>query len=212
METTVRTRLSIDERRRQLLTLGRDLFTSRAYDDISIDDIAAAATISKGLLYHYFPSKRDFYVETLRATVEEVRAAIEPDLSLPLQARLHASVSAFIDMIERHPGLYVAVLRGGIGSDTAVTELVDDLRHAVVSLVFDSIGLADPLPLWRTTLRGWVSFIEEVCLDWVEHRDESRDHIMQLIELTLASVFRSAWLLAPDERLDYHALGISLAW
>src|SRR5688572_23935942 len=59
-------RLATDERRTQLLDLGRELFNTRPFDDISIDEIAAAAGISKGLLYHYFPSKRHFYVETVR--------------------------------------------------------------------------------------------------------------------------------------------------
>jgi AcrR family transcriptional regulator len=61
-----RARLQVDERRTQLLELGLRLFTDRSYDELSIDDIARAAGISKGLLYHYFPSKRDYYVEVVR--------------------------------------------------------------------------------------------------------------------------------------------------
>src|SRR5688572_23691931 len=61
-----RARLQVDERRAQLLALGLQLFTDHTYDELSIDDIAGAAGISKGLLYHYFPSKRDYYVEVVR--------------------------------------------------------------------------------------------------------------------------------------------------
>jgi AcrR family transcriptional regulator len=53
-----RTRLDVDERRTQLVELGLEHFGERAYDDVSIDAIAEAAGISKGLLYHYFPTKR----------------------------------------------------------------------------------------------------------------------------------------------------------
>ena len=61
-----RIRLDTDERKAQLLALGRQAFAERTYDDVSIDDIAKSAGISKGLLYHYFPTKRDLYIAGLR--------------------------------------------------------------------------------------------------------------------------------------------------
>src|SRR5689334_1058061 len=63
----VRSRLAVDKRRAQLLKLGQELFSNFNYDELSIDEIARRAGISKGLLYHYFPSKRDYYVEVIRA-------------------------------------------------------------------------------------------------------------------------------------------------
>jgi dye decolorizing peroxidase len=69
------TRLEVEERRRQLLQVGGQLFAHRSFDDISIDEIAQAAGISKGLLYHYFPSKRDFYVELIRKAGEDLLSA-----------------------------------------------------------------------------------------------------------------------------------------
>ena len=80
----------------QLLQLGRRLFNERAYDEISIDDIAAAAGISKGLLYHYFSSKRVFYVETVRAAATEMIAITAPPPQLSATQQLDQG---------RHPGL-----------------------------------------------------------------------------------------------------------
>ncbi|MEO5770206.1 MAG: helix-turn-helix domain-containing protein, partial [Polyangia bacterium] len=62
-----RVRLPTDERRTLLLELGIRLFSTHSYEDISVDDVAVAAGMSKGLLYHYFKGKREFYVETIRA-------------------------------------------------------------------------------------------------------------------------------------------------
>jgi AcrR family transcriptional regulator len=56
-----------------------DLFAARAYEHIAIDDLAAATGISKGLLYHYFRGKRDFYVQTIRAASLRLRRLSEPD-------------------------------------------------------------------------------------------------------------------------------------
>jgi len=54
-----------DQRRAQLLGLARRAFSDRAYDDVSVDDLARVAGISKGLLYHYFPTKRDLLIKTV---------------------------------------------------------------------------------------------------------------------------------------------------
>ncbi|MBC7173252.1 MAG: TetR family transcriptional regulator, partial [Polyangiaceae bacterium] len=47
-----RQRRTVEERREQLLELGLELFSTRTYEDLSIDEIAQAAGMSKGLLYH----------------------------------------------------------------------------------------------------------------------------------------------------------------
>src|SRR5438445_6224051 len=77
-----RLRLATDERRAQLVELGKRIFNERAYDEISIDEIAAAAGISKGLLYHYFSSKRVFYVESVRAAAREMIERTAPPREL----------------------------------------------------------------------------------------------------------------------------------
>ena len=73
-----RSRLEVDERRAQLLSLGCKIFSENAYDEVSINAIAEAAGISKGLLYHYFPTKRDFYVAALRETAKQLIAETLP--------------------------------------------------------------------------------------------------------------------------------------
>ena len=79
MAAARRARLSTDARREQLVALGVEIFSERPFDDVSIDDIAAAAGISKGLLYHYFPSKRDFYVAVVRHSADEMQAITETE-------------------------------------------------------------------------------------------------------------------------------------
>ena len=66
-------RLDVDERRQQLLERGAELFTSHPYDKLSMSKIAEEAGISKGLLYHYFPSKQAFFEATLSSWVEQLQ-------------------------------------------------------------------------------------------------------------------------------------------
>jgi AcrR family transcriptional regulator len=56
-----RRRLSTGERREQLLSVGARLFSESPYDDVWIEQVAEIAGVSRGLLYHYFPTKRDFF-------------------------------------------------------------------------------------------------------------------------------------------------------
>ena len=76
-------RLDVDERRRQLLDRGAELFTSHPYDELSMSRIATEVGISKALLYHYFPSKQAFFEETLSTYAEQLRERTEPDPDLP---------------------------------------------------------------------------------------------------------------------------------
>lgn len=57
-----RTRLATDARREQLLEVGASVFARHPYESVAITDIARLAGVSRGLLYHYFPGKRDFAV------------------------------------------------------------------------------------------------------------------------------------------------------
>ena len=65
IEPEKRERLQRDARIQRILTASQRLFSTQAYDEIAIEDLAAAAGMSKGLLYHYFASKRDLYVATV---------------------------------------------------------------------------------------------------------------------------------------------------
>ena len=102
MATARRARLSTDARREQLVALGVEMFSERPFDEVSIDDIAASAGISKGLLYHYFPSKRDFYVAVVRHSADEMQAVTETDPDLAPLERLSTGLDK-LPGVRRHP-------------------------------------------------------------------------------------------------------------
>lgn len=173
----------MDERRQQLVALGLELFGERNYDDISIDEIAQRAGISKGLLYHYFPSKRHFYVDTVRAAarqlLEETEVHVEGVAALDA---LREGLSAYLSYVDRHATAYSALLRSGIGADPEVLEIVEDTRNAFVARLLAGlgVGLAEAPPPLRAALRGWVGMVEAASLDWIDHRDLTREQMHDL--------------------------------
>ena len=184
------TRLENDERRRRLLELGARLFTENAYDEISMSQIARAAGISKALLYHYFPSKRDYFVATLAGGAEELRARVEPDPDLPPPQALAGAVDAYLAWIEENAEAYEKLLRSA-GAVPEVRELVEGVRAATADRIVEGLDAADN-PRARTAARGWLWFMDGACLDWIAHRDLERAELHGLLLGTLAGALMSA--------------------
>ncbi|MCB9624564.1 MAG: TetR/AcrR family transcriptional regulator [Sandaracinus sp.] len=181
-----RARLSVDERRAQLLDLALTLFADRTYDEISIDEIAKAAGISKGLLYHYFPSKKAFYVAAVKQASEELLAETDVARELPQSPPndpllLRRGYQAFLSFVERRRVAYGFLLRGGVAVDAEVRELVEETKRRLVQRMLEKAGPVAQNAHLRTTLRGIIGFVEAVSLDWLDHGDLERDELADLL-------------------------------
>ncbi len=180
MSTPSYRRLDVDERRRQLLERGAELFTSHRYDELSMSRIAAEVGISKSLLYHYFPSKQAFFEATLGAWAEQLRERTEPDPDLPPVEQLTASLDAFLSLVEENAAAY----RNLMGSATGVPELrdlIDQVRRATAQRILDGIYPDGAPPKARTAVSGWLWFMDGACLNWIEHRDIEREELRNLL-------------------------------
>jgi len=188
-----RVRLDNDERRAQLLALARRAFSDRAYDDVSIDDLAREAKISKGLLYHYFPTKRDLYVAGLSEIADELVSAVtETGGDAPID-RARAGLDAYLDHITRHKTAFVSLMRGGIGSDPEVAAVVDGVRAAMFETFLQDQPFA-PLvkgdPRFETAVRGWIGFVEAATIDWCANPRLTREQLRELLVQILFEVLR----------------------
>jgi AcrR family transcriptional regulator len=173
-------RMDVDERRKQLLERGAELFTSHPYDDLSMNKIAAEVGISKALLYHYFPSKQAFFEETLSVWAEELRRRTAPDPALPPIEQLQASLEAFLAMVEENAVAY----RNLMDSATGVTEirnLVDQVRRQTAQRILDGLYPDEVPPKARIAVNGWLWFMDGACLNWIEHRDVGREELRDLL-------------------------------
>jgi AcrR family transcriptional regulator len=197
-----RLRLATDERRTQLLELGKRLFNERPYDEISIDDIAAEAKISKGLLYHYFPSKKDFYVATVRAAAEEMIARTRPRDDLMPPEKLEHGLDAYLDFVELHAGAYRALMRSGASASESVADIVEETRATFARrLAEEGLNLREPRPIVRIAVRAWIGFVEAASLDWLEKRDIERPVLRAMLAASLTNALVTAAALDPHSGL-----------
>jgi AcrR family transcriptional regulator len=182
-------RLASDERRRRLLELGERLFTEHAYGELSMARIAREAGISKALLYHYFPSKRDYFVATLASGAEEIRERVEPDPDLPPAEALMGSLDAYLQWIEEHRGGYAKLVEGA-ASEPDVRQIVDGVRDATAERIIAGLGVDTPAA--RAAVRGWLWFVDGVCLEWVTKGELDRGQVLGLLLGTLYGALTSA--------------------
>ena len=186
------TRLQVEERRRQLLELGADLFAQHSYAELSMARIAREAGISKALLYHYFPSKQDFFVATLRQGAEEIARRTEPDPDLPPFEALAGSLEAFLGWIEENETAYRKLMES-VGSVPEVQTLIDGIRDATSARILEGLGAGDPPPpKLRAAARSWRWLMDGVILDWREHRDMSRVEVRDFLLGSLAGAVMAA--------------------
>ena len=189
-----RIRLDTDERRAQLLALAKSSFSQRAYDDVSIDDLARDARISKGLLYHYFPTKRDLYVAGLREIADELVGAITavPDDLAPID-RVRAGLDASLDHIARLPQAFVSLMRGGIGSDPEVSAVIEGVRSRLFAQFTHDTPFAAIVAgnlKFETAVRGWIGFVESATIDWAANPRLSREELRELFTSVLFEILR----------------------
>jgi len=112
-------------------------------------EIAAAAEVSKPLLYHYFSTKSDLYLAAIRAAAEELSEATRPDDALSPRRRLRQALSAHVAWIDANALGYRAILQGGISADPAVQAIVEDARAEVVRRIAGSVGVDPTSPAQR---------------------------------------------------------------
>ncbi|MGW2257700.1 TetR/AcrR family transcriptional regulator [Streptomyces sp. NPDC004749] len=173
MTTGVRRRMGVEERKQQLIGVALELFSHRSPDDVSIDEIAAAAGISRPLVYHYFPGKRSLYEAALRRAADDLATRFMEPREGPLGARLLRVMARYFDFVEEHGPGFFALMRGGPAagaSSSTAHALIDGVRQAAYEQLLGHLGVARPSARLELVVRSWVSLAESTALLWLDGR------------------------------------------
>jgi AcrR family transcriptional regulator len=139
-----RTRLDPDARRAAILDAARQLFAGRPYDAISVQDLADAAGVTRGLVHHYFGGKDDVLAAVMRDTALPTAIALDP--ALPLRTRVTRRVNDVLDVVEANREAWLATLAVGHAIPAGA------LRDAAESI-------------WRAQYECWVTSFADVLRD-----------------------------------------------
>ncbi|MFD3733084.1 TetR/AcrR family transcriptional regulator [Streptomyces sp. NPDC058632] len=194
----VRRRLSTEERREQLLSVGARLFSESPYDDVWIEQVAGIAGVSRGLLYHYFPTKRDFFAAVVRRESDRILRMTAAVPGAPVREQLASGLDAYLEYAAAHAHGYRAFHRADAAGDRTVRRVYQQALAAQERQILAALA-GDPefgpvlarRPDARLAVRGWLAFTTAVCLEWLRGCELSREQVRDLCARALLGVLES---------------------
>lgn len=176
-----RVRMTGQERREQLLDIGRSLFAERGFEATSIEEIAKRADVSKPVVYEHFGGKEGLYavvvdreMKRLLVSVTESLQATHPKLMLQQAA---VALLAYIE--DQQDGFRILVRDSPVASASGTfASLIGDIASQVEHIFageFESRGF-DPkmAPLYSQALVGMVALVGQW---WLEAGRPGRDKV-----------------------------------
>src|SRR4051794_29318235 len=185
-------RLDPAQRREQILDAANALFAERAYDEVSIEDIARAAGVQRGLVHHYFGGRNDVYIALLERLGALREEQVPPPVGRSARARVADSVSRWLDWTEANRTIWLATIaRGEDIADPDVRSVVADLvRRAVALLAAQHADIAEDSPRLRYALECWTALNRAATRRWLRG-EASREVTHELLAATLEHVLRT---------------------
>jgi AcrR family transcriptional regulator len=160
-----RNRMTGPQRRQQLIEVGRRLFAEKGFEGTSVEEIAAAAGVSKPVLYEHFGGKEGLYAvvvdREIQALLGQMTAALQPGGHA--RALLEAAALALLDYIETSTdGFRILVRDSPPGQSTgSFASLISDIASQVEHILAAEFRRRhlDPktAPLYAQMLVGMVA-------------------------------------------------------
>jgi AcrR family transcriptional regulator len=194
MSTTPRVRMLADDRRELIVKAAAKVFSQRPYEEVSTTELARACDISRGLMSHYFPSKRDLYLAVIRRLLDA------PRLPMPayregdtVEDRIRHSVHGWLDLVLRSKQTWLTTV-GFLGDsrDEEIQGLLEDNVERTADQICEIAGLTDVCdhPEVRLALRGYSAFAMTVTRRWLQDGPVSREQVETLLVDSLIDLVR----------------------
>ncbi len=165
MSERARRRLSAAARRAQLIEVGRAVFARRGYDAASIEEIAAAAKVSKPIVYEHFGGKEGLYAVIVDREMEYVvRRIAEAISSGTSRERVERATLAFLTYVRDQPDGFAVLVHNApvLSASGGMSSLLNDLAERVSDIftsAFQAAGYdARSAPIYAHALVGMVTF------------------------------------------------------
>jgi AcrR family transcriptional regulator len=179
-----RSRLSAAERRGQILDAAEQLFSDGPYEEVSLEQIAERAGITRGLINHHFGTRRELYIEVVRRRLEV------PVLPIPeyvqgatVRERLDESIGGWLDEVERGRETWLAAVGAAEIGDPEIAAIVEASREQGAVRAAEVMGFgpaAELSPERLGMLRAWLALAEAAIVQWLEHRRLTREQVQLL--------------------------------
>jgi len=199
-------RLKPQQRCEHLLDTGAALLAEKPYEDVMMQDIAARAGVSRALLYHYYPTKRDLYVAIFKRASDRFLARVGPDRELTLAEQLAIALEAHIQSFVDHPFEAVTINRGALSDDPAIQAIIAEELNVVGQPLIDKLVAEGRLrDAAEIAVEGWLAFVRAACVKWIQSQNISRT---DLTEMCLHAFDCALDIPTPTSRLRARIYGV----
>jgi AcrR family transcriptional regulator len=176
-----RVRMSGQQRREQLVTVGRGLFAEKGFEATSIEEIAARAGVSKPVVYEHFGGKEGLYAvvvdREMQALLQRITSALTGGHPRALVEQAALALLSYIE--DETDGFRVLVRDSPVASSAGTfSSLLNEIASQVEYILvreFDELGLRPELAgMYAQMLVGMVALTGQW---WLEERRPARDEV-----------------------------------
>jgi len=160
-------------RRAAILAAAAEAFAERGFAGTSMDDVAAAAGITRLIVYRHFGSKEDLYTAVLQHVQDRLEAAFDPGAA----RGENAAVRSLLTVARDDPAGVTLLLRHA-AREPQFARYADEFREQVITYSDRLMARANaPARVrGRWAAETLVSFVFDALLHWIEDGDPARDH------------------------------------
>ena len=180
-----------DERRSRILSAARRLFSERGFSAVSTTEIAAEAGVARGLINHYFGTKRELYIEVVREMLRARPSQPVPEYvngATPAD-RLSESIDRWLEMVSRNREAWLAAVGAeGLGRDPEIEAVLDEAREQATADIIEILGLgpaASAPPELHAVLRAYGGMAEAATREWLERDRWTREQLATFLKSAL---------------------------
>lgn len=178
----VRTRMSGQERREQLIEIGRALIAERGFDATTVEEIAASAGVTKPVVYEHFGGKEGLYAVVVDREVTKLLDSIKGALVAGHPRQVLESVAfALLDYVELNSDGFRILVRDAPVATTTGTfaSLISDVASRVEGLLreqFQQRGFnTQYAAMYSQMLVGMVALTGQW---WLDERQPAKDVVV----------------------------------
>lgn len=153
--------------RAKLITVALEFFATRPYDEVTVGEIAQAAGVAHGLLFHYFDSKRGLYLAALEHAGEQLVIAHRTDPSASPGARIRQLLGSHLAHLAANEHVALNLILRGAGNDAAAYEAFERNRWEMTEWVCEQLHLDPQRRAIRSALRSFARAADETTAQWL---------------------------------------------
>jgi AcrR family transcriptional regulator len=184
-------RLEPDARRDSILAAARRVFVRSSPAEASTAEIASEAGVTRGLVHHYFGTKRELYLAVVADLAAKLPDLVRTDVrELPVDAMVDANVTSWLDSIDRDRDLWMALLGVElVGRDPEIEAIMSEARDAAIDrMAGNQAQEGEVTAELRLVLRIFLGAAESAALEWALHERATREQVHAVLKGTLLAM------------------------